>query len=362
MSSSPLRLDESERFAVTNFGIVAYAADDLRVAALPEPSPTEDEAIVEIAFGGVCGSDLHYWRHGAAGASILREPMVLGHEVSGTVLQPAADGSGPAAGTRVAVHPLTPRGDGRTPWPEDRPNLAPASSYLGSAMHLPHTQGGFARRVALPARMLHPVPDGLPLEVAALAEPAAVAWHAVERAGDVRGRRVAVIGAGPIGLLVVSAARRHGAAEVIATDLHSLPLGLAGALGARAIDARDADAIASVHADVVIESSGTVPGLSAAISACTRGGTVVLLGLQRSGAVEAELATVISRELSLVGSFRFGAEFEPVISALADGSLDVEGIVTHIVPARRAEEAFGTASDASQSSKVLLSFDDGETA
>ena len=82
----------------------------------------------------------------------------------------------------MAVHPLTPHGDGRTPWPEARPNLAPASTYLGSAMHVPHTQGGFAERVALPARMLHALPGGLSLERAALAEPAAVAWHGLERA------------------------------------------------------------------------------------------------------------------------------------------------------------------------------------
>ncbi|MEZ3159614.1 alcohol dehydrogenase catalytic domain-containing protein [Microbacterium sp. BWT-B31] len=340
-----------------NLGVVAYGAGDLRVVDLDEPVPAADEAIVEIAYGGVCGSDLHYWRHGAAGQSVLREPMVLGHEVSGTVLVAAADGDGPAAGTRVAVHPLSPHGDGVTPWPEERPNLAPGSTYLGSAQRLPHTQGAFARRVALPARMLHALPDELSLERAALAEPAAVAWHGVERAGDVRGKRVAVIGSGPIGLLVAAVARHHGAAEVIATDLEALPRRIAGALGAHTIDARDADAIAGLHADVVVESSGTVPGLAAAISAAGRGGTVVLLGLQRNGDVAAPLATAITRELSLVGSFRFGPELDAVIAALADGSLDADGVVTHVVAAAQAVDAFALAGDASASSKVLLAFD-----
>ncbi|WP_395242509.1 zinc-binding dehydrogenase [Agromyces sp. MMS24-K17] len=339
-----------------NIGVVAHAAGDLRVEELGEPRPAADEAIVEIAYGGVCGSDLHYWRHGAAGASVLREPLVLGHEVAGTVLAPAADGSGPAAGTRVAVHPLTAHGDGATPWPASRPNLAPASTYLGSAMHLPHTQGGFARRVALPARMLHALPDGLSFERAALAEPAAVAWHGLERAGAVRGKRVAVIGAGPIGQLVIAVARHHGAAEVAATDLHDLPRRLAERNGARAIDATDAEAIAALHADVVVESSGTVPGLASAIQAAGRGGTVVLLGLQKAGDVPAALATAITRELALVGSFRFAGEFDAVLDALADGSLAVDGIVTDVLPADRAEEAFEVAADASRSSKVLLDF------
>lgn len=341
---------------MSNLAIVAHAADDLRVEDAGVPAPSADEAIVAIAYGGICGSDLHYWRHGAAGASILREPMILGHEVSGVVVTAAADGSGPAAGTPVAVHPLTPRGDGVTPWPADRPNLAPASSYLGSAMHLPHTQGAFARQVAIPGRMLHEVPASLDLRVAALAEPAAVAWHGLARAGDVAGRSVAVIGAGPIGQLVASVAQRAGASVVTVTDLHEQPRRIAEARGIRSLDARDAAAIAALNADVVVESSGTEPGLSAAVSAAVRGGTVVLLGLQRAGDVPAPMATAITRELTLTGSFRFAAEFDDVIAALADGTLDVTGIVSEVRPAADALGAFALAADPSRSCKVLLDF------
>jgi len=341
---------------MSNIAVIAHGAEDLRVEDIGDPRPAPDEAIVEIAYGGVCGSDLHYWRHGAAGASVLREPMILGHEVSGRVAVAAADGTGPAAGTRVAVHPLTPHGDGRTPWPAEHPNLAPASTYLGSAMHLPHTQGAFARRVALPARMLYDVPEGMDLRTAALAEPAAVAWHGLHRAGEVSGRTVAVIGAGPIGQLVAAVAQGLGAARVTVTDLHERPRAIAAARGAETLDARDADAIARLHADVVIESSGTVPGLAAAVSAAVRGGTVVLLGLQRAGEIPAPVATAITRELTLRGSFRFGDEFGEVITALADGRIDVSGIVSDVVPAADAIEAFELASDASRSCKVLLDF------
>ncbi|KJL49225.1 L-idonate 5-dehydrogenase (NAD(P)(+)) [Microbacterium hydrocarbonoxydans] len=341
---------------MSNLAVVAYAADDLRVEDAGTPVPAADEAVVRIAYGGICGSDLHYLRHGAAGASILREPMILGHEVSGVVVVEAADGTGPAAGTPVAVHPLTPHGDGVTPWPADRPNLAPASSYLGSALHLPHTQGAFAQRVAIPGRMLHEVPASLDLRVAALAEPAAVAWHGLARAGDVRDRSVAVIGAGPIGQLVASVARRAGASVVTVTDLHEKPRRIAEARGIRSLDARDADAISALHADVVVESSGTEPGLSAAVSAAARGGTVVLLGLQRAGDVAVPMSTAITRELTLTGSFRFAAEFDDVIAALADGSLDVSGIVSEVRPAADALAAFALAADPASSCKVLLDF------
>ena len=88
-------------------GVVAYAANDLRVEPVPLREPAADETVVEVAYGGICGSDLHYWLHGAAGESILRAPMVLGDEIVGTVAQAAGESSGPAPGTLVAIHPAT---------------------------------------------------------------------------------------------------------------------------------------------------------------------------------------------------------------------------------------------------------------
>ncbi|WP_231706456.1 MULTISPECIES: zinc-binding dehydrogenase [Tsukamurella] len=340
-----------------NLGVVAHAAGDLRVEELPEPSPSLDEAVIAIEYGGVCGSDLHYWQHGAAGTSILRAPMLLGHEVVGVVARAAADGSGPAPGTPVAVHPGTPHAIDGVPYPKDRPNLAPAATYLGSAAHVPHCDGAFARRVALPTRMLRALPAGIGARDAALIEPAAVAWHGLARAGDVAGKRVAVIGAGPIGLLAIAVALHHGATEVVATDVAAGPRERALTLGAAAaLDARESDAIAALHADVVLESSGTVPGLHAAVDAAARGGVVVLLGLQRAGDIDFPAAQAITRELDLRGALRFNDEIDEVIAALADGSLDVRGVVTHVLPAADAAAAFAIARDPAASGKVLLDF------
>lgn len=349
--------------APTTRAVVAHGRDDLRVERVPLAPPLPDEALVDITYGGICGSDLHYWRHGAAGESVLRAPMVLGHEVVGRVARAAADGSGPAVGTRVAVHPATPGpGDGSR-YPADRPNLSPGGSYLGSAARYPHCDGAFAEQAVLPTRMLRPLPDALSWEVAALTEPASVAWHALARARDVAGRRVLVVGAGPIGLLVVAAARTLGAAEVVAVDLHPAPLALAGQLGATAtIAATDADALAAVDADVVLESSGSPRGLATAVRGATRGGRVVMVGLLPTGEQPALISLAIARELELVGSFRFVDEIDEVIARLADGSLAVGPVVTHRFPLDRALEAFATAADATRSSKVLLRFgadDDG---
>jgi L-idonate 5-dehydrogenase len=337
--------------------VIAHAAGDLRVDTVPTPVPAAHEALIEIAYGGICGSDLHYWQHGAAGESILKAPMVLGHEVVGTVLTPAADGSGPPAGTPVAVHPGTPGpGDGSR-YPADRPNLSPGCTYLGSAARFPHTEGAFAGIVALPSRMLRPLPTGLALRDAALAEPAAVAWHAVTRAGDLTGKRVLVVGAGPIGSLIIAVAKRAGAAEIVATDMHDLPRRTAELLGAtRTHAATDAEAIAGVQADVVFDSSGSPRGLASAIRGAVRGGRVVMVGLLPPGEQPALISLAISRELELVGSFRFNDEIDEVLEALADGSLVVDAVVTHEFAAADAVEAFALAKDASVSGKVLLRF------
>ncbi|NYD68799.1 L-idonate 5-dehydrogenase [Agromyces atrinae] len=340
----------------TALGVVAHAAGDMRVEPVTIPAAGADDAIVEIAYGGVCGSDLHYWQHGAAGESILQAPMLLGHEVVGTVVR-AAESGGPAAGTRVAVHPATPgTGDGSR-YPADRANLSPGCTYLGSAARFPHTEGAFVRYAVLPKHMLRPLPEGLSLRDAALVEPASVAWHAASRAGDVAGKRVLVVGSGPIGALIVAVAHRAGAAEIVAVDMHDTPLEIATAVGAtRVIRATDAEAIAAVDADVVFESSGNHRGLASAFRGATRGGRVVMVGLLPSGEQPALISLAITRELELVGSFRFTDEIDDVILALADGSLQVDAVVTHEYPVADALAAFETARDSATSGKVLLSF------
>lgn len=341
-----------------NLAVVAFAKEDLRVISCAEPSPSSNEAVVEVAYGGICGSDLHYVSHGAAGASILIDPLILGHEVVGTVITQASDGSGPRVGTKVAVHPGLPHAVPGIRWPEDRPNLAPGSTYLGSAARHPHNDGAFQRRVALPTSMLRQVPSSVSLELAALAEPAAVAWHAANRAErSLEGKRVAVIGLGPIGLLTVAVAKARGASDIIGSDLAEAPRKRALAVGATdVVDARDSEQIETLDADIVFESSGSNPGLHSAIKASTRGGVVVLVGLQRNGLVDVPMALAITREVDLHGSFRFNNEIDDVLAAMGNSELNLDGIVTHTFDAEDAASAFDTARDPAKSGKVLLRF------
>ncbi|WOT37949.1 L-idonate 5-dehydrogenase [Streptomyces coeruleorubidus] len=337
-------------------GCVIHGQGDLRVAELPVPEPGPGQALVAVRYGGVCGSDLHYWRHGGVGDFRLREPMVLGHEVVGTVVEYGADASGPAPGAAVAVHPATPCGlcpecsDGRR-------NICRDTRYLGSAARFPHVQGGFAAHVVVPCEQVRALPEGLELRRAALAEPLSVALHAVRRAGEVAGRHVLVTGAGPIGCLVVAAAKAAGAVRVTVTDLMPEALEYARIAGAgtlvRAGDPDDPGWPSEV--DVAIEASGVAAGLDACLRRVRRGGVVVQLGMLPAGHGAFAGNLVVSREIELRGAFRFDEEFDQALELLA-GEAAFDGLISAVVPVADAEFAFALAADRSRSCKVLLDF------
>jgi len=341
-----------------NLGCVIHGQGDLRVEELAVPLPGPGRALVAVRYGGVCGSDLHYWRHGGVGDFRLREPMLLGHEVVGTVVA-YGDGTSvpvPVPGTPVAVHPATPCGvcpecvDGRR-------NVCRDTRYLGSAARFPHVQGGFAAQVVVPADQLRALPTGLDLRRAALAEPLSVALHAVRRAGEVAGKHVLVTGAGPIGCLVVAAAKAAGAARVTVTDLLPAALGYARVAGAdtvvRADDPDDAGWPSEV--DVAVEASGVAAGLDTCLRLVRRGGVVVQLGMLPPGQSPFAGNLVVSREIELRGAFRFDGEFDEALELLAGEAL-FDGLVSAVVPVRQAESAFALAADRSRACKVLLDF------
>jgi L-idonate 5-dehydrogenase len=336
-------------------GCVIHGQDDLRVDELPVPEPGPGQALVAVRYGGVCGSDLHYWRHGGVGDFRLKEPMLLGHEIVGTVVgYGSPDASGPAVGTAVAVHPATPC-DICPECVEGRRNVCRDTRYLGSAARFPHVQGGFAAQVVVPAEQLRPLPEGLALRRAALAEPLSVALHAVRRAGDVRGRHVLVTGAGPVGCLVVAAAKAAGADRVTVTDLLPAALEYARAAGAdslvRADDPEDAGWPSEV--DVAVEASGVAAGLDTCLRLVRRGGVVVQLGMLPPGPSPFAGNLVVSREIELRGAFRFDTEFDDALRLLA-AEPAFDGLVSAVVPVREAESAFALAADRSRSCKVLL--------
>ncbi|MEV8378758.1 alcohol dehydrogenase catalytic domain-containing protein [Kribbella sp. NPDC056861] len=330
----------------------------LTISQRPLAEPSPDQAVVRVLFGGICGSDLHYWRSGRVGESVLLRPMVLGHEVVGVVERPAADGSGPAVGTRVAVHPaqicgacvFCARGDQQ---------LCENLRYLGSAARDPHTDGGFSEHLVIPAHRLVPVPDGLDLQVAALAEPASVVLHGLRRlehlGHSVEGRDVLITGAGPIGLLAVALAHAGNARTITATDLHDNPLKLALQIGAT----HTAQANEPLPpADLVIESSGSPAAVALALRALRPGGAMVNVGHLPADGVLAPLHLAVTRELTIAGSSRFYSELPDALAIIAAHPHLFAPIISATYPLASAEAAFAEAADPSRSSKVLLTFAD----
>lgn len=336
-----------------------FAAEDLRVVERPLGDLAPGMVRVRFGAGGICGSDMHYFRHARTGDFVVTSPLVLGHEVAGDVVEIAGDAPGLAVGDHVAVNPSRWCGS-CVRCREGRPNLCENIYFMGSASKTPHMQGGFASVFdATPAQCVK-VPMHLPFAAAALAEPLAVCLHAVRRAGDVAGRNVVIVGAGPIGLLTLLAAKRAGAAEVAIVDMAAAPLAFAERLGAdHAIDlSEDEDGLARLATekafDVAIEASGTAAGLASAIEAVRRGATVVQLGNLPGGRIEAPLSAVMTKELDFKGTFRFDAEFVEAVALIVSGEVDVMAIVTAKRPLSDAPAAFRLALDRSQSVKVVL--------
>lgn len=340
-------------------GIVIHAARDLRIEDLPDEVPGAGQMRLRLAVGGVCGSDLHYYNHGGFGAIRLREPMVLGHEVSAHVMEIGAGVAGFAVGDLVAVSPSRPCG-GCKFCLEGLANQCLNMRFYGSAMPFPHIQGAFREVLVADASQCVKA-EGLSAAEAAMAEPLAVALHATARAGSLLGKRVLVTGCGPIGVLAILAARRAGAAEIVAVDLSDFTLGLASKSGADRVvnTAANPDGLAGYltdkgYFDVLYECSGAAPALVSAIAVMRPRGVILQLGL--GGDMALPMMAITAKELELRGSFRFHGEFALGVGLMQKGLIDVKPLITHTVPLAQAEQAFVVASDRTQAMKAQIVF------
>lgn len=339
--------------------LYAHGARDLRLAETEAGPVGAGEVRVAIRRGGICGSDLHYYNHGGFGTVKLREPMILGHEVAGEIVELGAGVSGLSVGDLVAVSPSRPCG--ACPYClKGLPNQCENMRFYGSAMPFPHIQGAFRQEiVALAGQCVGA--EGLSPAQAAMAEPMSVALHAVRRAGNIVGKRVLVTGCGPIGVLSILAARAAGALEIAATDISDRALDFAGKAGAdRLLNTRtDPDALAADSRgkgsfDVLIECSGAAPALAAGLNALAPRGVIVQLGM--SGEMALPILTIIAKELELRGSFRFHEEFAMSVRMMQSGRIDPGFLLTHTLPLDDFGQAFEIASDKAQSMKVQLDF------
>ena len=306
------------------------------VEELDEPAPTAGKVVVDVQAVGICGSDVH----GFTGNSGRRTPgIVMGHEFAGTISELGPEVEGYAVGDGVVVMPLYSVAAGVDPYPL---NLSPHRRLTGMNEH-----GAYAQRVAVRAAQLFPKPAGLSWQRAALCEPMAVTLHAARITPINPMQKVAVIGAGPIGLLTMLAARLKGAGTVIVVDRSVHRLELAEELGADAVinvDGTDADAaireMTGGGVDVAFEAVGISSTARLSVEVTRNGGNITWIG-NNAPMIEVDMQSIVTREMSVRGSYGFDeTDFAAAIEALSSGRLNVDPLVEEIAPLEDGPEIF----------------------
>jgi len=307
------------------------------------PEPVDGMSLVRVTDVGLCGSDLHWFAKGGIGdAEIGKRPLVLGHEIAGVVE------SGPLIGSPVAVDPAIPCGE-CVLCLRGRRHLCPTVRFAGHGQ----SDGGLREFMTWPTELLYPIPDTMTTTEGAVLEPLGVALHALDLSGLRAGSTAAVIGCGPIGLLLVQLALVAGAARVVAVDplehRRHAALGFGAALALAPEDLADrgaiVDAVGQLGVDVAFEVAGVNDAVERAIAVTMPGGRVVLIGIPEGDTTSFRASVARRKGLTLMMARRMKEDVYPrSIRLVEQGRVDALSVVTHRFPLDRVEDAFVQAS------------------
>ncbi|KAG5992124.1 hypothetical protein E4U43_003844 [Claviceps pusilla] len=343
MATQTLNPDE-----LSNLSFVLNKPLDVTYQQRPKPSlPSPHHVIVAVNYTGICGSDVHYWHHGAIGHFVVKDPMVLGHESAGTVIQVGDEVTHLKPGDRVAIEP----GYGCRRCTDCRAgkyNLCDKMIFAAT----PPYDGTLTGLWPSPADFCYKLPDTVSLQEGALIEPLAVAVHIVKQACVRPGQSVVVMGAGPVGLLCAAVAGAYGASKVASVDIVQSKLDFARDFASthtylsQSIPPEDnARAIKQQlalprGADVVIDASGAEPSIQTSLHTVRVGGTYVQGGMGKND-ITFPIMALCLKEVTARGSFRYGpGDYELAIGLVASGRIDVKKLISTVVPFEQAEEAF----------------------
>ena len=339
--------------------IYIHKERDLRIGTVVTPAVGSDEIKVKIERGGICGSDLHYYNNGGFGTNRLQEPMILGHEISGTVMELGTNVVGFNLDDLVAISPSRPCYNCNFCLQGLAMHCLNMQFY-GSAMRFPHIQGAFRKELVVSSNQCV-LANGLNSSQAAMIEPLAVVLHALKQAGAVHGKNILVTGAGPIGLLTILVAKSAGALNIVVTDISDQPLIVAKNLGAtETINVTDNGQEFEKfeknkgYFDFMFECSGSEMALLGVIGSIKPRATIVQRGL--SGNMTVPMQFITTKEIILKGSFRFPQEFKLGVEFLMTGELDLMPLLSHSIPFNDAVQAFDLANDRMKALKVQLVF------
>jgi L-iditol 2-dehydrogenase len=309
-----------------------YGPGDFRIDEIPVPEPGPGQVLLQVLSVGVCGSGVHYFLDGGIGDDKVEEPFVIGHEFSARVagLGPGVDG--PPVGTRVAVEPAISCGKCEFCL-EGHPNLCENILFCST----PPTQGALQQYMVHPAELCFPLPDSVTDVQGAMLEPLGIALHTVRLAKLQPGDTIAILGAGPIGLLTLEVALISGARAAYVTDLDPARLALADKLGATATFKADAgDPVRWVlektngrGVDVAFEAAWADKTVAQAAEIARRGGKLIMIGIPRENVALFPGHTVRRKGLTIKYVRRMKHTYPRAIAMVAAGLIDVDSLVTH---------------------------------
>src|SRR5258708_35697376 len=310
---------------MSNQAAVLYAPHDVRLEERVRPSPGPNEVLVEMKAIGVCGSDVHYYEHGKIGSVVVRQPLILGHEAAGVIVEVGEGVSKERTGQRVALEPGVPCRICRE-CRSGRYNLCRNVQFFGT----PPVDGAFTNYVTIPTDFAYTLPDQLSFEEGALIEPLSVGLWACRKAQLQGGDRVLVTGAGPIGLMAMKVAFALGAADVILTDIFPQRLEVARKLGAtRTVNvAQESLADAGIEADVLIECSGNPSALKDGIRTLRPAGKAVAVGMGPGEEMSVPISFLQNNEITFTGIFRYANTYQDAIALVATGRIDLNPLIT----------------------------------
>jgi L-iditol 2-dehydrogenase len=320
----------SKETRMLNPSAVLYGPHDVRIEDRPVPKLAPGQVLVEIAAIGICGSDVHYYEHGRIGEYVVRDPMIIGHESAGTVVDVGDGVDRNRVGGLVALEPGVPCRT-CTQCLQGRYNLCPRVVFFAT----PPVDGSISRYVTIDASFAHPAPPGLTAEQAAMAEPVSVGIWAARKSAVTGGDRVLITGAGPIGLLAGQVVRALGAETTVITDLSDFRLARARDLGLRTAQAGTQ---LEEEFDVLLECSGAPAALTEGMRALAPAGRVALVGMG-ADTVTLDVALVQGRELSVTGEFRYANTYPLALQLISNGAINVTDVITHRFALEETERA-----------------------
>jgi L-iditol 2-dehydrogenase len=335
----------------TNLAAALHGPGDVRLETRALPELGERDVLVEVRSVGVCGSDVHYYEHGRIGSFVVEQPLVLGHEVSGVVVDRGARAVKHPVGQRVALEPGVPCGR-CSECRHGRYNLCTDVRFFAT----PPIDGAFARYVAIHEDYAFALPDELSDDAGALLEPLSVGIWACQKGGVGLGDRVLVTGAGPIGNLAMQVARAAGATTVVVADVNSDRLARAVGLGAtRAIDLNEGDLVPDDGPfDVLLECTGSESLTSDAVLTLRPAGTAVLVGMGPGLEARIPIAAMQTREIMLVGTYRYANTYAVAIELAKAGRVDLDGLVDARFPLEQVDEALRASREDPSLLKVVV--------